>query len=708
MPERIRAAGILAIVLALIAYAYSPLLAAGFLGEDLAVITALDAVRGLADWYGVQGTEARPGAVLLLLASRAVWTADGLWSGSEALVVRLEHLVLLALAAWGMVGALRRALEPWAGPDVARASGYAGAALVLVHPLAVSAVARLAVRGDLAAIALGAWSVRAFLAGRQEGIKGPVVVAWVLAALAGLCSPLALYLPLLLAAVEHQSARRLRPRRVRLRTTATTLLVFTAAALAEALPRAFLAPEGQRAMVHAPPAAPPELWLERLGVLLMPGNVHGLGAGAPLLAALASLLALHPALVAARTAPRLWGRLLVGWAVALAIAIAPNAHVRVLPEGLAGAQALLTAAVVMGIGLGTASSALSGWRRTFVPIAVGGLFSILGRAQAVPHVQAAETVAVLREDLLDAARERSWNGTLLVLGLPSSVAGLDPVGGDPSVVLSPALAPRDRARGVRVVGMTRRAFEVASRGTGLDDLRGSGTSVVLPAAWLEPEAPGRRSVQLLSVGEELDRATWVGEGKSRPGMVFDPLRARHLRVTALHDAETAEAPVLRWLSDLPDDGVEVPGVWLRGDDAPEAVFDLERHGTWLLGGRVRSAWTAGGVVQITAAQVSPGPPALEGLTPRAVGEGWTFDLAGLDLPSAVGGELRWRLGLLDAASWAYEELEPLDESLSLLSFPGAARWDGQDAWWSLDLRVDDVTVLRASGRRDPSATGDTR
>ena len=88
MPERIRAAGILAIVLALIAYAYSPLLTAGFLGEDLAVISALDAVSGPADWYRVDGTQARPGAALLLLASRAAWTADGLWSGSEALVLR--------------------------------------------------------------------------------------------------------------------------------------------------------------------------------------------------------------------------------------------------------------------------------------------------------------------------------------------------------------------------------------------------------------------------------------------------------------------------------------------------------------------------------------------------------------------------------------------------------------------------------------------
>ena len=210
MPERLRAAGILAIVLALIAYAYAPLLAAGFLGEDLAVVTALDSVdpaAGPGGWYSVAGTEARPGAVLLLLASRLAWTADGLWVGSEALVLRLEHLALLCLAAWGMVGALRRILEPWAGPDVARAAGHAGAAFLLVHPLAVSAVARLSVRGDLAAVALGAWSVRAFLRGRQDRVRRAVSLSLVLAALAGMCSPLALYLPLLMAAVAHALLR---------------------------------------------------------------------------------------------------------------------------------------------------------------------------------------------------------------------------------------------------------------------------------------------------------------------------------------------------------------------------------------------------------------------------------------------------------------------------------------------------------------------
>jgi hypothetical protein len=707
MPERSRVAGILAIVLALIAYAYSPLLAAGFLGEDLALLASLDHLSWSSEpsaWYAVEFTHGRPGAALLMLASRELWTADAVWSGAESLVLRLENLALLLIAAWGLMGLLRRAAEPWAGPEVARAAGHAAAGCVLLHPLLVSSVARLSAGGDLLALALAAWSGFAFLIGRQERRRHMVTVAWCLAVLAGLCSPLALFLPLALAGLEYHSARRLRPRLVRVRTSTTTLLVFTAAVLIEAIGRAYLAPAGLRGLGAGFPRAAPELWLERLGVLLMPGNVRGWGPSAPLLAGMASLVALHPALVAARSAPRLWGRMILAWAFALAVTVAPTAATRITQDGLAGAHLMLPAVVVMAIGLGTCSTALSGWRRTFVPIAVGGLFAILGRSIAVPHAQAAQAVASLREDLIVAARGRAWSGTLAVVDPPLEVAGLDPLEGHIQALLSPALAPGERARGMRVFGLGFRAFEVWSRDPTFAALRETGLSVLLDRAELGESGPGRVTVALLALGEERESATWVGEGRSTAGMVFDPLLARHLTVTALPDASADQSPVVRWTADVsPDPGAEVSGVWLEGDSAPVAVFDLERQPTWLLGGRIRSVWLAGELTSITAARITPGPRPLAARS-RPEGADWIFDGHGTDLPRALHGELEWRLGLLDLDRLRYIEFAPRQEAEGRLRFERAESWAsarreaGSAVVWCLDLALDGVTLARASGR----------
>ncbi len=697
MPQRTRAAAILATVLALIVYAYAPLVRAGFLGEDLAVLTSLEeSTRPLrpAGGYRVVGTDQRPGAVLSLVASRALWT-PGLWQGDEAPLLRLENLLLLGLAAFGLVGGLRRALDPWAGRDLARAAGHAGAAFVLVHPLAVSAVARLSARGDLCALALSAWAVQAFLLGRQERVRPAVVLAWVLAVLAGFCSSLALYLPLVLAALEHQSARRLRPLGVRWRTTITTLLVFAAAVLVEALPRSLLAPAGGASLFPLPPAASPGLWLERLGVLLMPGNVHGLGPSAPLLGGLATLIALHPALVAVRSAPRLWGRLLLAWGIALGVAVAPGAYVRVTPEGLAGAPLLLPAAVVMAVGLGTAATAISGWRRTFVPVAVGALFALLGRAQAVPLGEAAEAVRSVREDLVAAASERSWSGNLILIDPPREVAGLDALGADPGLLLTPALPPYGRAGGIGVRALDRRAFEIASRGEGFSALRASGVSLVLPADLLEPHSSGRSSLPLPPPGPENARVAWVGEGKSPPGVLVDPLRSRYLRVTALPDADTSRPPLVRWTTDRWSEDAGLEGVWVVGGDAPVAVFDLERSTSWWLAGRVRSLWMDRGIVQITTAELEPGPVEFGPVVGHIEGVDWIFEPAGTR-PRVKDEVPTWVLEFYDPQAGWTRELSARSEPGGRVRFVGAGRLGGGEVQWSLELRAGSVTLTRTS------------
>jgi len=54
----------------------------------------------------------------------------------------------------------------------------------------------------------------------------------------------------------------------------------------------------------------------QLGLLILPGNPEVLGATGLVLAGAAFLLAMQPALLAARSAPRLWGWLLAGLSLA--------------------------------------------------------------------------------------------------------------------------------------------------------------------------------------------------------------------------------------------------------------------------------------------------------------------------------------------------------------------------------------------------------
>ena len=713
VPEWTRSGGIVVVILALAAYVHLPLLDSGFLGEDLVVLASLDEATsgsGLAPWYGVEGTAARPLGALSLFLSRALWTEGGYWSGEEARWLRLEHLGLLLLAAWGSVGLVRRALRPWVGLDPAKSAGYAGAALVLLHPLTVTSVARVASRGDLALLALGVWAAGLFLGGRQEGRRRRTMAAFALTVVAGFLSPLVLLMPVALAALEYSSTRRHRRRRVRLRTSATTLVVFGVAALVESLGRWRLALPGDVALIAAPPAAPVGLWLEKLGVLVLPANTYGLGRGAQVLAGLALALAVHPAFVAVRAAPRLWGRVAVAWSLALALAIAPTADVRVIPGSLERAQVLLPAAVVMGLGLGLAATALSGWRRTLVPTLVGVVFALLGRAVAVPRALAAEVTTGTHEELLAAGYAQDWRGTLLLLDPPRSVAGVDPLGPDLAALISPAVVPAlsEGEQGPDLVGLSSAALAAWMAQDEFTELRRVGALVLVDGARFGSDGGDRRALSILRPGQGVTSTHWLEKGQSRAGVVLDPVGARFITVTALPDASTEEAPILRWTAEGGGEALgpnQARGVWLEGDGEPVAVFDLERALTWVLGDRVLSAWFLGALNLINSARVGPEPRHLAGAVPHVDGLDWTVDLAGLELRRPLAGQATWRLGMLDLVTLEHVEFTPDESEPGRLRFVGAVTWmqahsrTGAAVAWYLDRRLDGLTIARNSGRR---------
>ncbi|MEE8466992.1 MAG: hypothetical protein V3T22_00960 [Planctomycetota bacterium] len=627
MSERTRTAGIVAVILALTAYAYAPLLSAGFLGDDYRVLLSVDEVARsgrAADLYDLEGAAGRPGAALSLMGSRLLWTEDGRWTGAEALGLRLEHLALLLLAAWGMHGVLRRALTPWMGLDPAKAAAHAGAALLLLHPLATAAVGRLESRGDLLVLALGAWSARLFLTGRQLDRPGRVAVAALLAALASICSASAMLLPLILAGLEYLSARRHRPLVVRLRTTLTSLVVFGALVTAEWAARTAYAPIGLRGFQPLPSSSGGvALAFEKVGVLMLPVDTYGLGQAGYLVAALALLVGLHPGLVAARWAPRLWGRILLGWVVSVAVVLALHADQRVLPGSLERAHLLLPAGLVMAVGFGISSTALSGWRRTVVPTLVGALFAILGRGLTEPQREAAQELLVLRTEMVSAARSRGWDTTLLVLDPPRRVAGVDALGGGLEALLAPPflpIAPETQSARLVVHGLQTAAFRALLREPEFDALRERGVTLVLEASRLGgADDSGRVAVDLPPTGVGEQRITWVGEGRTPPGKLLDPLKVRCFRVVAMPGASTEELPIIRWEASGDVPGAQVSGVWLAGAQ-PVAVFDLESSLPWLVGGPVRSTWFPGALTLITSGRASTDPMLLpEDLRPRRPG-----------------------------------------------------------------------------------------
>jgi hypothetical protein len=683
MTRSLRVAGFAALLLAVAALAFGPLASAGFVGEDLKYL--VDPALG-------QGPLARAS----LRLSHLLWAEGGTWGERAAIGVRVENLLLLLGTAAFARLALRRALAPWAGMDGARAAAGACALLLACHPLAVAAVASPGARGDLLALGLGAAAAAAFLRARQERQPAWAIGAALCVLAAGHASPVALLVPPLLAVLELFSARRNRPRSVRVRTAATTLIVFLAIACVESLTGPLL---GSPALALGALRSASDLFAGGTGELLRAlGQDLGRvalpvpGGRALEYAIAATVLAavLQPALVAARSAPRLWGWLAASAAAGLLLALALCRTTAI---------ALLPAAAVATVFLAVASTSLSGARRVLLPVAMAGSFVWFARASALPWIEASAPLAALRAEIA-AARARHGPAThWFLVDPPGPVAGFEVAGPSLGLLLQPSLCPSAQASDPGTLhGISREGLFALARQPEFASMRQAGTVVLMPAP---PGAP-RPAVALTLPREESGVLAWQEDLRS-PRFDVDPWERRALRVVALPGVSTAAAPRMGWRAGEADTGSRA-GVWVQGRDVPVAIFDLSRDPDWLFGDRVHRIQLEPEIGRIASAELARDVPSPAGvLEPQVRGRTLGFRLEAAELPRPVHGEVRVVLGVLDLESFRYFEAEAeaspgsAGAEIAFALPPDLAA--GPPLAWSLEWRAGDACIARAIGRR---------
>ena len=746
-------AGFVALAL-LVAYAYAPLVDIGLVREDFEILAsaarALErSASPLGAAFAVARTNGHPLAGLSLLCSHELWSDAGSWHEVSALPLRLENLVLLVVGASGLGLFVRRLLRPWTGSEQANAAGWAVAFLVALHPFHVVGTATLAARPHLLAVAFGAWSGAAFLRGRQERRFGYLVVAALLALGAALSGGIGLCLPLLLFGAEWISARRYRPPHTRLRTAANTLLIFGGCValdmlLRSAHARAFRGPSFLSSLseVEGPTGGLRTLLIaiEKLGLVLLPINVAGLGIAGYAIAGALVLTALQPALVAARSAPRLWGWLLFSWTALLALSMISDFDVRVQPSDLSDTRVLLPMSIVMAVGMAVAATALPGSRRVLLPFGLVLGSSILAHGNALPWVAAAKEIRGLRRDLGGVRETYGAEVDLLLIDPAGATRRVDALGNALPWLVTPRFAgqvPYEPGSERWVRSITADAFRAFVREREFDQARERGLVALYredaPTGQL-PLVPGasprRRAhhIGVLLAPAEVpdDLRPWYREGRS-PGLDLDPFEVRALAVVGAAggdqpvagagSAAPPTAPRVGWRarSQALAEG-ELDGAWYARAGARTAVFDLHASLAWLFAERVRRIWSVSGWSAMEEAALALAPPALAPeLAPAIDGDDWIFSWTGED-PLAAAGERAplaggaWELELFDLASlrlWRFsgELQESAPGGVRVLVADAEevvlqiVRAGGGPVAWTLSATVAGVPVGEAHGRR---------
>ncbi len=739
-------------------YAHEPLLGAGFLGSDAAVLDDIDRAfeeGGASAPWSVEALDHRPVAAGSLALSRSFHARGGVYTPGDAGRVRLDSLIMLVVAAFGLRSAVARAMRPWTGDDHARAAGVAAAAFLMVHPLLVPVVAHLPARGDVIGLAASTWSIAFLLRGRQNRNALQLGFGFALAVVAAASSPSAILLVPLGFGLEFIAAHRHRPRAVRIRTSIQVALGYAAALVVEAVIRLAVRP-ASAVTAAAGPIDPERVLMgentgighmlavaaEKTGVVALPVNTTGVGTVGYLLAVLALLAALHPGFLAARAAPRLWGRLLAGWAIALIVLLVLGTRERTIPASLGDAPGTLSLAVCMAVGLGISATALSGARRTVLPILTGCLYALLTAGSGATIQEAAAQVGALHEAVLEAGREDNWSRTVIVLDPPRIVAGVRALSPEDDASLTCAPFIPFGSQPVQVRGLESASFWAVAFEPEFRALREKGVTVLLPPERVPSEddaagdagnveevkyedlptetrgVPGvmRRTLRIskprpsTSLGDRGEFG-WVGEGAPPAQRRFDPFALSAIVAVAPpstsaggeSDTPLAGAPLVRWTgsSVIEVDGSS-EGVWLAGaNGVPEVAFHVGDEPQWLMAGEIKSLWFTGELRQASAVRVTRTPRALPpGVEPRVVGDDWTFDIATATLAQplhAVAEE--WILWIVDPTSGAHTRIAPRGAASRRLTAEGAAVFHDLDVLWILDRRLDGVTIERARGRR---------
>jgi hypothetical protein len=707
MRIRLKHALVALIALVLLAMAHSPLLRAGLLASDYEVL--------LEPWQA----GLRPLAALSIEASRSLWGLPSLQAGNAVgLALRLEHLVYLLLAGVGLGYFVRRLLLPWSGSEAAKAAGRAAALLFAVHPLVVWSVADLGARGQLLGLGLALWSALLFLRGRQDARFGWLCISYLLAVAAGFSSWLALGLPVLLASCDLTSTHRYRPLRKRLRTSATTLVLFSAAVclsaglsfllrkdsgvgvLFAAARRAF-SPEGaQEAVGRA---------AEKLGLLVLPSNPEVLGAVGIVIAGAAFLVAMQPALLAARSAPRLWGWLLGGLAFALLASLVATLNVTVNAEQLNGASLMLPSIAVMAAGLGLGATALSGPHRPYMAWVVVVAYAALAHANARPWMHASWQVVELRRGL-SPALEAHGSLRTVVLDPPLASQGMQPLANHIQALLDPRLGaePTASVDGAReALALSTEDFLSLLFEPEFLDWLGTECLLIYPHSRLVDfqiqGADSKREATVWQPPAPSQGAQSWARSLSSGALDLSPLEHSALRVRVTSEVDPSLLSRVSWRSQEsvgPTEGMH-PGSWRRDPAGALGWYDLSASLAWRIGGHVRKILFLELLRTLDEASLhsalpSLGQPALDLTQGRVL-------IRDVKLPEGYG-SLELRLSILDLKGFTVRrevlQAGALAHSYSLVLDSEFLRLleAGQPVAWQLEASMDGNTIARERGR----------
>jgi hypothetical protein len=687
------------LVAALAILAHAPLAGSGFVGGDLALLD--EAARAAATPGGWPDSDdalrlgrgaVRPIPAFALIAHARACAGTSPLEPDCAAPLRVLALVALMVAAAGAGVTLRRLLVPWLGESSARAAGWACAGLAVAHPASVAAVARPLALGDLLALAAGTWCTAFYLRGRQQRRDVFLVLAALFAIAAGFASRAAWILPPVCALLEFSSAHR--PRAAWRR--------FGAAALVGALA---LVCVGIEPMISAgragafgsalPGAATPEqrvlTAIESLGVLALPAPSPG-EPGVFVLAGALLLLVCEPFLRAVRAAPRLWGWLVLVWIGGLALSLALVSHQRAPSGEVELAAALSPSAFFVCAGLATAATALGGFRRTALPIALAAGLCFIADRTASAWPRATRELFALRSDLERATSLASPSGRVLAVGVPLDPRGFGP-GRDLDLLARPW--PSAEPEAPRVQRVDAGALAQRLRLPPTTELRRSGLAVLI----LDPD--GRRAIatRVPAPSENQKPITgreWEG-GRSDlfevDPVALDPFELTAVRVVPVVGVSTGEKPLLAWRSTNQHfEKGTIEGAWIEGEDGPRAIFDLARSHEWLLGGAIRRLLFHNQLLKFVTVEVLPGIP-LSGAEDPAV----SLTIPEAERPRGLQGEETWvlvRVPLDDSPLVEFEGRWTRDDRL-VFDVAATGPADGSPPpWWRVECRVGGTAVAR--------------
>ncbi len=697
------------LVAALAFLAHAPLLGSGFVGGDLDLLAAAAgrSEPGPEPSAWLARGEVRPIPAAILRVHAELYEGLSPLEPAVAAPYFAFALVVLLLAAAGAGVTLRRVLVPWLGESAARAAGWACAGLVVAHPASVAAVARPIALGDLLALAAGTWCTAFFLRGRQQRRDRFLVIAALLAITAGFASSAAWLLPFACAGLEFTSAHRPRAFPRRLLSAATVALVAAVAVAIEAAfawPHNFGVREGTPLWAFSILGVPgaqahrldPIAVLNTLGVIFVPAPSPGSG-GYYFACGAILLLAAEPLLHAVRSAPRLWGWLVLSWIVAVATVLCFTRDLDVPPGRIELGTWLLPASICVCAALATAATALGGSRRTVIPLAIAAMLCILSDRTARLWPERSRELLALRADLERGLKAAGSAGVVQVVGAPSDYGHHEPPVhvqrggfGTPSELelLAGIWPPMPRLEPGRLRRAQPEALPYLVRSRESEALRRKGLAVLLldredHPAFVVP--PPTESAKTFSWRDE-ERT-----GKS-PWVELDPTVYTMVRVTPLAGISTAEPPRMRWrATNTTFENGAIEGVWVATADGPQAIFDLGRSIEWLLGGVIRRVTFEGELRRIATGEILPRIDVPGVTTPMAAPPLETIEAA---LPRPWTGNFEWVLvGVI--REW------------NLVNFQTAASSTEEErrAFWSslqrdgaltgiLEVRSNGVTVAR--------------